>query len=297
MVTAAVVAGLLIAAAGAALAMMGLALRYRTLPGAVGIAAGCASLAVWQLSAALEVLARDQVVKHIAYNMVFTAVCAFTLAVFGAMTGLAGRRVTRTQWALAAAPVPVTVVLLWTGLGNLMFRTVDIPRGRGPIDNVPGPWFLVHALWAYALILLGFALFIGVVLRAGPAHRVQGLLMVAIVIVPLAFNTLFIAQIIGFGGYDPTPLALLITLGGLALGVLRMGFLHAQLGVLPVARDAVVEAMRDGMVVVSAYVQAHWLRLCAARGLASPPVRHLYWDAKKERASPRYWSWVFEGGP
>lgn len=44
-------------------------------------------------------------------------------------------------------------------------------------------------------------------------------------------------------------------------------------------------------------MEAHWLRLCAARGLASPLVRHLYWDAKKERASTRYWSWVFEGGP
>ncbi len=245
------VALLLVGVAVAAGGLMMLGIRRRRLPAGLGLAAMSASLAVWSASNAVQTIASSHAIKRATIDVTFTAVCALTLSIWWGMTALAGRpRMTRGRWLALACPVPVTLALTWTGWGGLMFRELAIPAGQGPIDNTAGPWFAVHALWAYALIIGGLGLFARTVLRAPRRYRPQAILMIAIVVLPLAVNAVAITRLFGFGGYDPTPVALLITVAGLFWGVRRMRLIDAQLGLLPVARDLVVEAMGEGVVVV-----------------------------------------------
>jgi diguanylate cyclase (GGDEF)-like protein len=251
MTTNGIVALLLAGVALAACGLLVLGIRRRALPGGLGVAAVSASLAVWASSNAVQLLAESHWVKRITIDVTFAAICGLTLSIWWGMTALAGRpAMTRRHWLAVAAPVPVTLALTWTGWGGLMFEELIIPAGQGPVDNSPGPWFAVHAAWAYALIFAGLWLFGRTVLSAPRRYRGQARLMVAIVVLPLAANAASITRLFSFGGHDPTPVALMITLAGLAWGVWRMGLIDAQLGLLPVARDLVVEAMRDGVVVV-----------------------------------------------
>ena len=260
------VALLLAGVALAACGLMLLGIARRRLPGGVGLAAMSASLAVWAASNAVQTASGERWLKRLTIDVTFTAICALMLSIWLGMTALAGApRMTRWRWLAVASPVPVTLLLTWTGWGGLMFQELMIPDGQGPIDNRPGPWFAVHALWAYTLIVAGLGLFARTALRAPRRYRRQALLMIAIVGLPLAANAASITRLHDFGGYDPTPVALLVTVAGLFWGVWRMRLIDAQLGLLPVARDLVVEAMADGVVVVDGRGRVLDLNPSAAR--------------------------------
>ena len=243
--------GLFLASALGALVLAMLGWPRRALPGARGVVLVACALVVWSASNAVQTAATATIVKRTTLSVTYTAIVVFTLGVWWGMTELAGRpRMSVRDWVFLAAPAPVTVALVWTGYGNLLFAEILIPNGHGPVDNVAGPWYVVLILWAYSLILVGLVLFSVTVLKTPGPQRRQAVLMVGIVIVPLAINALVTSRVAAFGGYDPTPIALLFTVGGLALGIRHMGLLDAQFGVRAVARDVVVEAMQDGVVVV-----------------------------------------------
>ena len=251
MTTDQVVALLLAATALAACGLMVLGIRRWAQPGGPGLVGVSASLAVWASSNAVQAVASSHGVKRLTIDVTYAAICGLTLSIWWGMTALAGSpRMTPARWLAVAAPVPATLLLVWTGWAGLMFEELIIPAGPGPIDNTPGPWYAVHSLWAYGIIVAGLALYARTVSRAPRRYRAQGVLMIAIVVLPLTANALSIMRLYAFGGYDPTPVALLVTVAGLAWGVRRMRLIDAQLGLLPVARDLVVEAMRDGVVVV-----------------------------------------------
>lgn len=181
------VALLLAGVALAACGLMLLGIARRRLPGGVGLAAMSASLAVWAASNAVQTASGERWLKRLTIDVTFTAICALMLSIWLGMTALAGApRMTRWRWLAVASPVPVTLLLTWTGWGGLMFQELMIPDGQGPIDNRPGPWFAVHALWAYTLIVAGLGLFARTALRAPRRYRRQALLMIAIVGLPLA---------------------------------------------------------------------------------------------------------------
>ncbi len=260
--------------AGVALASAGLTvlvLGRRRLPGALGLAAVSASLCVWATSNAVQALAGEFWLKRLTLSVTFTAICALTLSIWWAGSGLSGRpRMTWRRWLLLAAPVPFTLAFVWTGWRGVMFQELIVPSGPGPVDNNPGPWFAFHAAWAYVVIIGALVLFARTVLGAPRRYRPQAVLMVAIVTLPLVANATAITRLFTFGGYDPTPVALLVTVAGLTWGVLRMRLIDAQLGLLPVARDLVVEAMRDGVVVVDGRGHVLDLNPAAAELLGAP---------------------------
>jgi diguanylate cyclase (GGDEF)-like protein/PAS domain S-box-containing protein len=116
-------------------------------------------------------------------------------------------------------------------------------------------------------------LFSRAALRAPRRYRAQGLLVVGVVMLPLAANALTITRLVDFGGYDATPLALVVTVAGFAWGVKRLRFIDSQIGLLPVARDLVVDAMRDGVIVVDGRGRILDLNPAASRLIGVPAER------------------------
>ncbi len=269
--------------AGAALAATGLVVlgvRRRALPGGAGLAAASGSLAVWAASVAVQTLSSSDPVKRATVVVTFAAICGLTLAFWWTASEAAGReRTGRREWLVMASPVPVTLLVTATGWGGLMFHELLIPDGQGPVDNVPGPWYVVHAIWAYAIILAALVVFTRAALRAPRRYRAQGVLMLTVVLLPLAANAASITRVVTFGGYDATPFALLVTVAGFAWGIRYLDLIDAQIGLLPVARDLVVEAMRDGVVVVDGRGRVLDLNPAAGAVLGAQPDRSVGRDA------------------
>ncbi len=210
-----------------------------------------AGLIVWTSSNAVQTIATEHWIKNLTLNLTFTSVWTVTIGCWWCITDLTRRpRMTRSRWALLLSPVPIALVLLWTRAGDLMFKQVIIPSGQGPVDNVPGAWYPLIVLWAYALIGGSLVLFAMAAVRSGERYRPQGVLFTALVSLPLLANFLTVTRLSDFGGYDATPIAVLVTVIGMAFGIRRLGLLDVQLGLLPVAPHVVVRALRDGVVVV-----------------------------------------------
>ncbi|MFN8124404.1 MAG: EAL domain-containing protein [Thermoleophilia bacterium] len=291
---------LLAGAAVAACGVLALAVRRRAVPGGPGLAVAAASLAVWMSAIAVQTLATEASVKRATVTVVFTAICVMTLGFWWSASEAAGRaRMSSREWLLLAAPVPVTVLLSATGWGGLMFQSLIIPDGQGPVDNVPGPWYVVHVLWAYALILASLVVFTRAAWRAPRRYRPQAVLVIALIITPLTVNVVSVLEIADPGGYDATPFSLLVSVFGFMWGIKRMNFIDAQIGLLPVARDLVVEAMRDGVVVVDGRERVLDLNPAAAALLGAGGQRVVGRDAASlisgwSRSAINRGSWEFE---
>jgi len=114
----------------------------------------------------------------------------------------------------------------------------------------PGTWYVVHLLWAYGLMIWALAGFAWLVLRVPGSRLRYRALTIGSVTAPLLVNTLLATGWRPLEMHDPTPIATLLATGGLFWGVRRMRMLDIDIGLLPVARDLVVESMSEGVVVI-----------------------------------------------
>ncbi len=124
-----------------------------------------------------------------------------------------------------------------------------------------GPWYWIHLAYSYLLILAGTI----VVFRA--VRRSKGLLRRQAVALIVAVLTPWLGNILYFSGFNPipyldlTPFAFTITVFALTWAIL--GFRLVELA--PVARDQIVEEMKDGMIVLDAENRIADINLSAER--------------------------------
>lgn len=110
-----------------------------------------------------------------------------------------------------------------------------------------GLGFWIHTIYSYSLILLGTFLLARFSLRAHQFYRKQVIILIFSFIIAWAGNIFYLLGFNPWHGLDLTPFTFAITGGILAWGLNR--FQVFQL--VPVARDALVERMTDGVVVLS----------------------------------------------
>jgi signal transduction histidine kinase len=112
-----------------------------------------------------------------------------------------------------------------------------------------GPWFWLFVAYNYVLILLG-TLALGRALLGFPRiYRRQAVIVLLGLAIPWIGNATYLAGWSPVPGLDLTPLA--FTLSGV---VCAWGMFRFQLfDLVPVARDAVIESMVDGVIVLDAY--------------------------------------------
>ncbi len=149
---------------------------------------------------------------------------------------------------LAVVPI-ITLLLVWTNEAHgLVWSRVDLDTS-GPFPAMApqhGLWFWVHSAFSYTCLLLGTILLIRMVISFPDLYRWQAGLMLLAVLAPWISNGLYLSRLGPFPYLDLTSFA--FTLTGLAAGwnLFRFRFLD----VVPIARRAVVEGMRDGVIVL-----------------------------------------------
>jgi PAS domain S-box-containing protein len=223
----------------------------RTL-GAPPLAALLLILFQWGLSYTLQLAATDLHIKILWSNITFVGVAAtpiawliFTLEYTGRKTWVNTRRLVL----LSILPV-ITILIIFTNESHGLFRSSPRLAAEGGfilLQTENGPWFWVHAAYSYILIIIGLILVIRALLRWPAAYRGQMIWILLATLTPFIANVITIFQLLPIL-IDLTPFAFTVTGIGMAYALFR----HRLLDIAPLARDVVIDGMKDGMIVLDA---------------------------------------------
>ncbi len=207
----------------------------------------------WSLANLVEVVSVEPTTKLLAARAAWLGIVAVPIMWWALMTSYAGAPRLSSPAGVAVAGIialPTIALVATADPQHALWTSMTAAATTGSVATEFGPWFVVHSIWAYALVLSGLAVGINRLRGDRRVHRQQAAILVAVVAVPLIANAIAIMATSGPMSADPTPIALAFSLAGLAVSVQRLRLLDLTVGILPVARNAVIDAMRDGVVVV-----------------------------------------------
>ncbi len=223
--------------------------RRRTAPGALALMCFLLCVAVWNAGYGLEIAAAGLADKLFWAKAEYPGVYLLPVAFLAFAAEHSGRRAWARPGRLALlAVVPVAVILLaWTNeRHHLIWTDLAAYQPAGHVLALGhGAVFYFGVLYAYTLILAASVMLLSARSAARRFYRRQSLVVLIAIGTPWIANALYILHIPA-GGFDLTTIAFAVTATAVSLGCLRWGLLD----VVPIARDAVVEHMSDGMVVL-----------------------------------------------
>jgi PAS domain S-box-containing protein len=212
------------------------------------------AVSVWSLSYALE-LSSDELagklfwskVEYLGIAIIPTLWLAFALQYTGRE-----RWLTRRNGLLFSIEPIFILLLVWTNeFHSQIWQSIklDISGPFAMLDIVSyGPFFWVHAAYSYVLLALGTGLLTQAFIKSSRLYRIQVAILLVGLLAPWVGNALYLTRLSPFPGLDLTPFG--YTLTGLAL-ILGL-FQFRLLDIVPVARDAVIAEMPDGVIVLDA---------------------------------------------
>jgi two-component system cell cycle sensor histidine kinase/response regulator CckA len=238
--------------AAALLAVLALvAWRRRPAPGAAVSALLLLAVVIWVLGYTLKLWGADLQSKLFWHKVEYLGV----VVVPGAWLALAlqhsgwEKRLTRRNVALLATEPLAMLLLLWTNQFHGLFYSNTRLETIGPFTGLIwtcGVGYWVNIAYSYLLILFGTFLLIQALIRSPYLYRRQA---IALLIAGLAPWGAEIASTFGLNPLHPvdvTPFAFILTGLAVTWNLFRFQFLD----IVPVARDAVIEGMSDGVIVL-----------------------------------------------
>lgn len=159
--------------------------------------------------------------------------------------GMVDRTGRRIRVFMAIEPVLLVLVaatndwhyLLWSGYDTIQIGTIVQVRA------LFGPLFWVHAVYAYLVLLFSTGLFLRVLVQARGNRRIQSALALVGTVMPWAAN---LAYLVDWTPIDLTSIGIVITGLAYSVGVVR----YHLFDLTPIARDAVIDVMDDGVVIL-----------------------------------------------
>lgn len=200
---------------------------------------------VWELEAStLEGMVLAAKVQYLGIPFVPPAILAFCIR----YTAHERRPAPWTLVAFLLVPV-ATTVLAWTNeLHGLIWNRIEItPVGaRSLLSLGYGGFFPVYVAVSYAYLLAALLLSVRTWMRSTELARRQSRLIAAALVFPWVANILQISGLNPLHPLDLTPMALVFSCGFAAVGALNL----RMLTLAPVARDQILAATTDGIVVL-----------------------------------------------
>jgi two-component system, cell cycle sensor histidine kinase and response regulator CckA len=227
-------------------------LRHRPNPGALSFSLLMASVSLWAFVALFEVCSRDPHTKifsyEIKYLFIVTAPVAWLAFCLYYADRIHRRLFTKYLPLLLVIPAVTLLMVATNSFHHLMFSHLELVQTDRHLLVYPhfGPYFWVHVAYSYLLLLAGFILLIKHMIDYPAPHRHQVAALMVGGMAPWVSNVFFIFRIGGLAYFDLTPVA--FTVSGIAFmwGILR----HKLLDIVPIAREAVLQNMYDGVIVI-----------------------------------------------
>ena len=229
--------------------------RRRAMPGGWQFAALMAAGALWAAFYAVEVAAPTLDEKLVWAKLQYLGILPMPIMWYlfaRAHTG-ATRKFNPKYGALVGVFSLVTLALVFTNQshGLIWSRTeLSTIESTSILSLGHGAWFWLYAAYWLILVLFGSLFLLSAAYRHPQIYRHQGVLLTVAAIVPWVGNVLSIFWITPDHGIDLNPLAL--TVAGVALAFSMWSFRLPTLmpALLPVARNQVLETMKDGVLVL-----------------------------------------------
>ena len=150
----------------------------------------------------------------------------------------------RLVWLLLIEPL-ITLVVLWTDPYHHLFFGGFRQADSGAILN-GGPFYWINIVYSFSLILIAYLILLLKFRKETALYRLQA----ATILIGATFPWIFV--IIGVAGISPlknldlTPIGFTFTSIAFTIGLLRFRLLD----IIPLARDLLVENLRDGILVL-----------------------------------------------
>jgi PAS domain S-box-containing protein len=209
------------------------------------------AIAQWSLGYMLEIASIDTAAKLLWGKSQYIGIAIVPLAwlIFAITHAYQSRRVTvHNAFILSLVPV-ITIVLALTTEGHgLIWREIALFQTEhfSVLDVSYGPWFWVHSIYSYGLLLYGAILIVRSLGRMQGVYRGQAVALLIGVAAPWVGNILYLADLTPIPHLDLTPLTFALTTVALAWGI--FGF-HLM-DMAPLARDLIVHEMQDAVIVL-----------------------------------------------
>jgi PAS domain S-box-containing protein len=226
--------------------------QHRRAIGAIPFVVMMLLLFEWEISYILHLAGSDFATKLFWYKVMFFGVAAtpvawltFALEYTGRKTWLNARRLVM----LSILPI-ATLIIIRTNESHRLFwtsSTISAEGGFSLLNNINGSWFWVHTAYSYILIMIAFVLIVRALLRWPAQYRGQMTWILLATLTPFIANILTIFHLVPIL-IDLTPFAFTITGIGMAFALFR----HRLLDIAPIARDIVIDGMKDGMIILDA---------------------------------------------
>ena len=229
--------------------------------------AGC----LWALCYTLEILGADLATKLVWAKLSYVGSVAVPVAWLVFTVQYTGREkilTPRLVGLISIIPLTTLLLVLSEGSHHLIWSAVSLDS-QGPFQSLGvthGVWFWIHTIYSYLLAFLGATLIVLAMLRAPGLYRQQGGALLLGIIVPWIGNAIFVSGQSSIPALDLTPVS--FTLSTLIFGWAVFRF--QLLDLLPVARDALVDANADGLIVLDARNRVVDLNLAARKILNEP---------------------------
>jgi diguanylate cyclase (GGDEF)-like protein/PAS domain S-box-containing protein len=262
---------LLFIAAGLSIALAVYAWRRRIAKG--GKAAFWLLLAItaWSLFYALELMSQNPPANFLFHKLKYFGVISVPLAFLIFALEYTGQqnRLSR-RWILLLTLLPlITLLLIWTNEAHGLIWGHEIFHWDGlllHVERTYGVWFWVHVAYSYLMLLAGTVLLARATIQSSRLDRWPAIVILAGVLVPWLGNALHLFRLGPWPNLDLTPLA--FTWTGLVIigGLLRFQFFD----LVPVARNAIVQSMSDGMFVLDLQDRIIDINTAAEKIIGSP---------------------------
>jgi PAS domain S-box-containing protein len=164
---------------------------------------------------------------------------------------------------LIIIPTLTSILALTTERHRLFWSQPELAvyKNVSDFNVIYGPWYWVHLIYSYLLILAGTIIVFRTLRRSQGLHRQQAVALIVAVLAPWFGNILYFSGLNPFPYLDLTPFAFTITVTALTWAIL--GFQLVDLA--PIARDLIVDEMKDGIIVLDAQNRIADINLSAER--------------------------------
>jgi len=257
------------AAVSAAIALF--AWRRRPAPGATPFVLLTLAVAEWSLGYALELGSADLPTQIFWAKVEYLGIVSVSVMWLAFVLQYTGREkwLTRRNGALLAIVPLITLLLVWTNdVHGLIWRDIrlDTSGSFSVMDFTRGAWYWVNIAYSYLLLLLGTLVLIQALIRSPYLYRGQAGALLIGAIAPWVGNALHVSGLSPFPHLDLTPFAFTLSCLAVAWGL----FYFQLLDIVPVARDAVIEGMSDGVIVLDMQNRIVDLNPAAGRIIGRP---------------------------
>ena len=242
-------AGLLLIASVTSLLAVSILWKRRDTPSAMPLMCFMLSLAVWSITYTFHWLSDTPETRFFWLASTYFGVVPAPVCIFFFALIYAGKEkwITRSTIALLCViPVLTLLILLTDPLHHLFFG--DEPADASRIFD-GGIWFWISTVYIYLVIFVSYFLIARTWYRARGIYRQQALLVLVALSVPLLIN---IGGFLGFfplTDIDTTPL--MFTLTGVV--IIYALFYKKLLDLVPIARDQVMQTMREPFFIVDGH--------------------------------------------